>query len=152
MEQANRRICRVGPTPEEHRPLRRIVDSGKGSVRYRRRAPVPLLADEGHKDGGCHDRTIAGIVGVGMATPGRVRRQCVMEGPDAALSCTEQVNRRKRLLDGEGEAVLIRPACSKPPSGRSEWTMRMLGDRLVELEIADGMSAETVRRTLKETT
>jgi len=70
----------------------------------------------------------------------------------AALSRTEQVNRRKRLLDGEGEAVLTRPAWSKPPSGRSEWTMRMLGDRLVELEIADGMSAETVRRTLKETT
>ncbi|MCY4250213.1 MAG: hypothetical protein OXC82_07250 [Rhodobacteraceae bacterium] len=82
MEQADRRICRVGPTPEEHRPLRRIADSGKGSVRYRRRAPVPLLADEGHKDGGCNDRAIAGIVGVGMATPGRVRRQCVMEGLD----------------------------------------------------------------------
>ena len=92
----------------------------------------------------------AGIVGVGIATPERVRRQCVMEGVESALSRKEQVNRKKRILDGEGEAMLIRLACSKPPSGRSEWTMQMLGDRLVELEIVDSISAETVRRTLKK--
>ena len=75
-----------------------------------------------------------------------------MEGLDAALSRKEQVNRKKRILDGEGEATLVRLACSKPPSGRSEWTMQMLGDRLVELEIVDSISRETVRRTLKKTT
>ena len=150
MDNTNRKIYRVELTPEERQELRRIVDRGKGSVQYRHRAHILLLADEGHKDGGYNDRAIAGIVGVGIATPERVRRQCVVEGVDAALSRKEQVNRKKRILDGKGEAELVRLACSKPPSGRSEWTLQLLGDRLVELEIVDSISRETVRRALKK--
>lgn len=152
MEQSNRKIYRVVLTPEERVQLRQIIDSGKGSAQMRKRAHILLLADEGHKDGGYKDAAIAGIVGVGTATSERARRQCVTEGLDAALSRKVQVNRKKRILDGKGEAELVRLACSKPPSGRSEWTMQLLGDRLVELEIVDSISAETVRRALKKTT
>ena len=63
-----------------------------------------------------------------------------------------QVNRKPRSLDGAAEAKLVAIACSRPPEGRSHWTMQRLADRLVELEIVDSISDETVRKTLKKTT
>ena len=70
-----------------------------------------------------------------------------MEGLEATLERKVQANRKKRLLDGAGEAML---ACSAPPAGHARWTLKLLGDRLVELEVVDGISRETVRRTLKK--
>jgi len=68
------------------------------------------------------------LLGFGIVTPERMRRQCVMEGLDAPLNRREQANRKKRILDGEGETRLVRLACSKPPSGRSEWTIQISRD------------------------
>ena len=73
------------------------------------------------------------------------------EGLARALGRKEQVNRIPRKLDGEGEAHLTALACSQPPDGRAGWTMRLLADRLVEREIVDNISPETVRRCLKKT-
>ena len=81
----------------------------------------------------------------------RVRRRCVEEGVEAALGRRQQVNRRPRKLDGEGEARLVAMACSKPPEGRAGWTLQLLADRLVEWEMVDSISTETVRQTLKKT-
>ena len=82
----------------------------------------------------------------------RVRRRCVEEGVGAALGRREQLRRRQRKLDGQGEAHLIAMAISQPPEGRVSWTMQMLADGLVEREMVDSISAETVRRTLKKRT
>ena len=70
---------------------------------------------------------------------------------EAALGRKEQPNRRRKKLDGEGEAHLIALACSQPPEGRVSWTLQMLADGLMEREIVDSISTETVRRTLKKT-
>ena len=77
----------------------------------------------------------------------------------AALGRKEQLNRRRKKLDGQGEAhpvsstgqALIALACSPPPEGRVSWTLQMLADGLVEGEIVKSISDETVRRTLKKT-
>ena len=67
----------------------------------------------------------------------RLRRRCVEEGLARALGRKEQLNRRPRKLDGEGEARLMALACSQPPEGRAGWTLQMLADRLVEREIVE---------------
>lgn len=74
-----------------------------------------------------------------------------MEGLEATLERKVQANRKKRLLDGAGEAKLTMLACSEPPPGQARWTLRLLGERLVELEVVESISTETVRRTLKKT-
>ena len=110
------------------------------------------------------DQEIARALQVGTATVERVRRRCVEEGVSAALGRKEQLNRRRKKLDGQGEAhpvsstgqALIALACSPPPEGRVSWTLQMLADGLladglVECEIVESISDETVRRTLKKT-
>ena len=87
---------------------------------------------------------------VGTATVERVRRRCVEEGVEAALGRKQQLNRRRKKLDGQGEAHLVALACSQPLEGRVSWTLKMLADGLVEREIVDSISTETVRRTLKK--
>ena len=87
---------------------------------------------------------------MGVATVERVRRRCVEEGLEAALGRREQLNRRQKKLDGSGEAHLIALACSQPPAGRAGWTLQLMADQLVELEIVESISTETVRRTLKK--
>ena len=97
------------------------------------------------------DQEIARSLKVGTATVERVRRRCVEEGVEAALGRKEQLNRRAKKLDGQGEAHLIALACGEPPEGRVSWTLQMLADGLVEREIVESISDETVRRTLKKT-
>ena len=104
MNPAGRKTCRVRPGPDGRKRLKEMLDSGKGSKERRRRAHIPLLADGSRPDGGLGDGGIAEVPGTGTATMERVRRQCVTEGLEAALERKVQVNRRKRLLDGEGEA------------------------------------------------
>ena len=89
---------------------------------------------------------IARVLQIGRATVERVRRRCVEEGLDK-----EQLNRRQKRLDGQGEAHLIALACGEPPEGRAGWTLKLLADRLVECEIVESISTETVRQTLKKT-
>ena len=97
---------------------------------------------------------------MGTATVERVRRRWVEEGVERALGRKEQLNRRQKRLEGQGEAHpvsstgqgLIALACAEPPEGRAGWTLRLLADRLVESEVVESISPETVRQTLKETT
>ena len=96
------------------------------------------------------DQDIAGVLKVGIATVERVRRRCVEEGLEGALGRRVQLNRRQKKLDGQGEAHLIALACSQPPAGRAGWTLQLMADQLVELEIVESISPETVRRTLKK--
>ena len=96
------------------------------------------------------DEDIARVLQIGRATVERVRRRCVEEGLERALGRKEQLNRRQKRLDGQGEAHLIALACGEPPEGRAGWTLKLLADRLVECEIVESISTETVRRTLKK--
>ena len=70
---------------------------------------------------------------------------------EAALGRREQLNRRQKRLDGQGEAHLIALACAEPPLGRVSWTLKLLADRLVECKIVESISTATVRQTLKKT-
>ena len=81
----------------------------------------------------------------------RVRRRCVEEGIESALNRKKQLRRRQKRLDGHGEARLIAMACGEPPAGRARWTLKLLADQLVECEIVEAISTETVRRVLKKT-
>ena len=97
------------------------------------------------------DEEIARALKVGTATVERVRRRCVEESLERALGRKEQLNRRPKKLDGHDETQLIALACSQPPEGRASWTLQLLADRLVECEIVDSISTETVRQKLKKT-
>ena len=150
MESTGRKSYGVRLDTDERERLKEVLDGGKGSKERRRRAHVLLLPDEGRPGGGLGDAEIARVLEVGASTVERVRRQCVMEGLDAVLERKAQASRKKRLLDGTGEARLTMLACSAPPAGHARWTLKLLGDRLVELEVVDGISRATVRRTLKK--
>jgi hypothetical protein len=136
---------RVVLSDDERRRLRDFTTSGIASARELRRARILLLADEDRLDS-----AIADAVGCCVATVERIRQRCAAEGVEAAL-----VDRPRPgavpLLGGKGEAVLVALACTTPPDERETWTMQLLADRLVALDVVDRISAETVRRTLKKT-
>ena len=137
---------RVGLMPEEQEELKALVSKGRVAAYKQTHARILLLSDENQADGPMMDQEIAGALKVGTAKVERVRRRCV----EAALERKRQLNRRRKKLDGQGEAHLIALACSQPPKGRAGWTLQMLADGLVEMEIVDRISTETVRRTLKK--
>lgn len=139
-------------TAEERRELSGLIAAGKAAARKLTHARILLKADESDGAPGWSDAGIAEAVEVSGATVAAVRRRFVEQGLAAAL------DRKKACrpphppkLDGAGEARLIAVACSKPPDGRSAWTLRLLADRLVELHVVDSISYETVRQVLKKT-
>jgi transposase len=135
----------VNLTAEERYDLDQLTRQGILSARKLKRAQILLLADEGHDDA-----TIAQMLHVGESTVHRIRQRCVEEGLAPALS--ERPRRGgQRKLDGNGEAFLVATACSDPPAGRQRWTMQLLADRWVAVEMVESISDETVRKTLKKT-
>ena len=142
---------RVRLSAEEQGELRGLVSRGRAAAYKQTHARILLLVDEAQQGGSMKDEEIARVLKVGSATVERVRRRCVEEGVEAALGRRQQINRRPRKLDGEGEAHLVAMACSQPPEGRAVWTLQLLADRLVEWEIVHSISTETVRQTLKKT-
>ena len=142
---------RVRLSAEEQQELKGVVSRGRAAAYKQTHARILLLSDESQECGAMKDEEIARALRVGNATVERVRRRCVEEGVEAALGRREQVNRRPKKLDGQGEAHLMAMACSQPPEGRAGWTLQLLADRLVQWEIVDSISTETVRQTLKKT-
>ena len=139
-------------TADEREQLGALVKAGKRSARTITRARVLLLADQGEYGPAGEDRRVAEALGCGHRTVERVRERFVTEGLDAALAHKKSANSpRERVLDGAAEARLIVLACSATPDGRKAWTLRMLAEKLVELEVVDAVSHETVRRTLQKT-
>ena len=128
---------RVLLTPEEQEELKGMVSRGRAAAYKQTHARILLLSDENQAGGAMRDQDIARALRVGSATVERVRRRCVEEGLERALGRKEQLNRRRKKLDGEGEAHLVALACSQPPGGRAGWTMHLLADQLVEREIVD---------------
>ncbi len=141
----------VDLTEAERARLRTLLGSGTVPARMLTHARVLLKANQGEGGPAWTDSTIAAALEVHPATVGRVRRTYVEGGLDAALTRKSPDRVYVRRLDGEQEARLVAMACSVPPEGRTRWTLRLLADELVRLEVVEAVSHETVRRTLKQT-
>jgi len=138
-------------TKEERRMLQDMLSRGKAAARKLLHARILLKADATRGSPGWNDETIAEGLEVGRATVERVRKEFVEDGLEAALERRKPLRQYRRTLDGDGEAHLVALACQKPPEGRGRWTLRLLADRMVQLEYVDQISYQTVRRTLKKT-
>ena len=110
-----------------------------------------LLADQADGGPAKSDPEIVEALGCGRASVERTRKRFVEEGFDEALSPKPSQRVFERKIDGKAEAHLIALTCGAPPEGRSRWTLRLLGDRMVALEHVPSVSYETIRRTLKKT-
>lgn len=137
-------------TSQERQHLTNLVSKGSGQAYKLRHANILLKADA---DGpNWSDATIAEAFSCHTGTVEGIRKRCVLEGIDSALERKKRDRPPKeKILDGEGEARLIALACSQPPKGRSRWTLELLADKLVELNVVESISYQTVRRTLKKT-
>ncbi len=141
---------RVSLAADEREALRALVSTGRTAAYRQTHARILLMSDESRADGGMTDAEISRALGVGQSTVERVRRRCVEESVEAALSRREQLRRRQRRLDGDGEARLIEMARGQPPDGHQRWTLRLLADQLVERQIVESISTETVRQVLNK--
>jgi len=138
-------------TEEERSYLQSLVTKGKAAAQKQLHARILLKADAGPFGEAWKDRQIMEALDVCDRTVERVRKRFVEEGVEAALNRKKQNNRRAKVIDGETEAKLIAIACSKPPEGRARWTLKLLAEKIVELEYVESVCPETVRRTLKKT-
>jgi hypothetical protein len=136
----------------ERAQLRTLVGHGVAPARRLTHARILLKADQGEGGAAWADAAIAGALEVNPATVARVRQQYVTEGLEAALERRPPRREYARKLDGAQEARLVAVACGTPPVGRERWSLRLLADELVRLEVVDAVSHETVRRTLQQTT
>ena len=143
---------KVTLTADERQQLQKLIAAGKAAAKKLAHARILLKADAAPGGPAWSDSRIAKAVEVSTDTVARVRERFVEQGLEAALVRKKQDQpSRERILDGRAEAKLIALACSAAPEGRTEWTMQLLADKLVELKIVDAVSDETVRRTLKKT-
>ncbi len=134
----------VDLSTEEREQLHQLIRCGKTSARKLTRARILLKAAAG-----CTDEDIVAALNVGIATVERIRKRCVEAGLDALNERPRPGKKPK--LDPKAQARLIAEACSQTPDGRQRWTLQMLADRVVQLQLADACSYETVRRVLKKT-
>jgi hypothetical protein len=143
---------KVTLTVEERNSLQELIAAGKASAQKLTHARILLKADAAPDGPAWTDARIAEAIEVDVSTVERIRERFVELGLEAALVRKKQDRpSRAQRLDGKAEARLIALACSEPPQGRVRWTLRMLADKLVELEIVDTVCTETVRRVLKKT-
>ena len=137
-------------TPEEREQLEGLVSKGNTQAYRMRHAHILLKADA---DGPAWlDRQITEAFSCNRSTVEGIRKRFVLQGLDSALERKKRANPPvERKLDGAKEARLIALACSEPPKGRNRWTLKLLADELVALEIVDSISYGVVHRTLKKT-
>lgn len=140
----------VDLSEEERQSLLKLTTTGKHAAYKTNHARILLKADINQSDGGWSDEAIASALDISTSTIERVRQRFVEEGIDAALSYRQGRGRKQRRLDGKQEAHLLAIACSEAPQGRERWTLRMLADKMVELNHVESLSHETVRQTLKK--
>ena len=148
----NRKKYIVQLSGPERRDLKKLTSTGKAAAHRIRRARILMLADEGPEGPAWIDEDVAEAVAVTVRTVENVRKRFVNKGLEAAVNRKKQAHpSRARLLDGRKEAKLVALCCSAPPDGRSRWTLRLLADQMVALELVDSISRETVRQTLQKT-
>ena len=149
MAPASKVVVRL--TADQRDALDRLVRTGTHPAAMRRRAGILLKADADGPDGWT-DEAIADHLETSRMTVQRVRQQFAAEGLDATLHRKKPTGRQYRKLDGAQEAKLVALACSEHPAGQARWTMALLADRLVELQVVEAIDPSTVCRTLQKTT
>jgi len=137
-------------TAEERQQLNDLVRKGRALARKLEHAQILLKADQG-RGSGWTDAQIAEAFDVSVLTVGRIRRRFVEHGLEDALVRRQPKQTTRHKIDGAAEAKLIALACSAPPEGRTRWTIRLLADKVVELNIVEDVGRETIRKTLKKT-
>ena len=142
---------RVALTKDERQQLSALISTGKAAAAKLLHARILLKADQAPGGPTWTDEQIAGALDGSVSTVRRVRQSFVEEGFEAALHRKKPTGRQFRKLDGAQEAHLIALACSAPPEGRARWTLNLLADKLVELNVVDSITGECVRNTLKKT-
>ncbi len=139
-------------TKAERTGLKQLVSGGKAARHKRTHARVLLKADAAPDGPAWTDGEIAQALELHKNTVAGIRQRFVEQGLEVALNRKKRLTPpRARKLDGRGEARLIAVACSQPPAGRARWSLRLLADQMVALEIVDSISHETVRQMLKKT-
>jgi transposase len=138
-------------TPDEQTQLSQMIRSGKAAARTLLPARILLKADTDAAASAWSDEAISEALEVHSATVARVRQRFVEQGLEAAWRPRPSQRQYLRKLDGAAEAHLLAIACGPAPAGQARWSLRLLADRLVELEHVGSISYETIQRTLKKT-
>ena len=141
---------RVTLTEDERTMLTSLINTGTAAARTLTHARILLKADQAPGGPAWTDEAIRDALDVGLSTIARVRERFVEESIESALHRRSAPRRARRALDGHQEAHLLALACSAPPKGRERWSLRLLADKMVELEYVDDVSHETVRQALKK--
>ena len=142
---------RVTLTKEERDRLTDIVNKGKHKSQTYRAAYILLNTDKGESSTTSSiNEEISKVLMIGMRTIDRVKKRFVEEGIDACLGRKPTTRIYDRKVDGDTEAHLITIACSEPPKGFAKWSLRLLADKMVELNYVESLSHETVRTVLKK--
>jgi hypothetical protein len=138
-------------TETERSQLKELISSGEASARQIRRAYILLKSDSSAGGPNWNYQAICDAYEVSAPTVYNVRKNYTTGGLKRAILRKKPDREYKRRLDGEGEAHLIALACSEPPNGYGSWSLRLLQDRMIRLEIVENISHETIRQTLKKT-
>ena len=144
------KLYRVTLSKQDREQLYEIIKKGKHKSQIYRNAYILLNTDQGDYSSKVTNVEIAKILKVGMRTIDRVKKRFVEEGFDASLSRRPTTRVYEKKVDGDAEAHLITIACSEPPKGFAKWSLRLLADKMVELEYVESISHETVRTVLKK--
>lgn len=144
-------LYRIKLTKEEVSELKEIINKGSHTSQTFRAAYILLNCDEGDFSEKVTNEQISKVLKVGMRTIDRVKKKFIEEGFEAVLErrLTQRVYERK--MDGDTEAKLVTLCCSEPPPGFAKWSLRLLADKMVELNYVESISHVAVRSTLKKT-
>lgn len=136
---------------DERGELEALIKKGKAAAYKRLHAQIVLKADISEGGLGWPDTRIKEAFNVTVQTVERIRKRLVEHGLEAALNRAKRSRVKSRRLDGEQEAYLVALTCSEAPEGQARWNLRLLADKMVELEYVEKVSYETIRQTLKKT-
>ena len=143
---------KVTLTRQERESLQQIATRGKHSAQKVLNALILLGCDQGEfQENRLTAEQLAQSLPVSMRKVDRVKRRFVEQGLEAALDKQKAEREYRRKADGDFEAHLIAISCGKPPKGHARWSLRLLADKMVELQYVDSISHETVRQVLKKT-
>jgi hypothetical protein len=143
---------RVKLTQEEVLELGSIIQKGSHTSQTFRAAYILLNCDEGaYSLGKTNNAKTCEVLKIGMRTIDRVKKKCVEGGIDRALERAESNRVYEKKIDGDVEAKLVTLCCSEPPKGRAKWTVRLLANKMVELQYVDSISHVSVYHVLKKT-
>ncbi len=135
---------------EEVEELKAIIKKGSHTAHTYRTAYVLLNCDEGPFSDKVNNEQISTVLKIGMRTIDRIKKRFLDEGLDSALERKPPSREYEKKIDGDAEAKLVQLCCSEPPEGFSKWSLRMLADKMVELDYVSDISHVAIRNTLKK--